>query len=107
MPYYGDLHLPYTSLISFLQLQEHSRTPVLTYVPAEVLSSTPVPTSMFPRTYSVYPFLSPRSPPWTMNTSGAFRIRRVGEWLGSNASEELQKTGGLAEGNGHFLTSVE
>jgi hypothetical protein len=80
---------------------------VLTYVPAEIASSSELPTSMFPHTYSVYPFMYPRSLPWTMNTSGAFRIRRVGEWLGSSPGEELQRTGGLAAGNGHLLASVE
>jgi hypothetical protein len=42
-----------------------------------------------------------------MNTSGAFRMRRVGEWLASNATEEVQKTGGLAEGRGHILATDE
>jgi hypothetical protein len=42
-----------------------------------------------------------------MNSSGAFRIRRVGEWLGTSQGENVQKTGGLAEGRGRLLTTSE
>jgi hypothetical protein len=55
----------------------------------------------------MYPFMSPRSLPWTMNASGAFRIRRVGEWLGTNSSEDVEKTGGLAEGKGRIVDADE
>ncbi len=59
---------------------------------------------MFPHTYSLYPFLSPRSVPWTSSGGGSFRIRRVGEWLGINSREDLLKSGGLAMGRGTVLT---
>jgi hypothetical protein len=42
-----------------------------------------------------------------MNTSGAFRIRRISEWLGSSANEDILRTGGLAEGRGRLLNIDE
>lgn len=42
-----------------------------------------------------------------MNTSGTFRLRRVGEWLSTDVREDLRSTGGLAKGNGHFLNVSE
>ncbi|KAK0478525.1 hypothetical protein IW261DRAFT_1483897, partial [Armillaria novae-zelandiae] len=77
---------------------------VLVHIPPGIPSSTPVPLSMFPHTYSLYPFLSPRSMPWTSSGGGSFRIRRVGEWLGINSREDLLKSGGLAMGRGTVLT---
>jgi len=79
----------------------------LSYLPSEVSELTSVQTLDFPHSYALYPFLSPRSLPWTMNTSGTFRIRRVGEWLGRNAGENIAATGGLAAGRGRVLTSLE
>lgn len=77
----------------------------LAYLPsAQLVFSAPV--TMFPRTYSLYPFLSPRSLPWTMNTGGAFRARRVGEWLSHN-SENIEATGGLAGGNGRIISASQ
>ncbi|KAI6132741.1 hypothetical protein EV401DRAFT_2253645 [Pisolithus croceorrhizus] len=52
--------------------------------------------------YSVYPFLSPTPFPWTMHTSGAFRIRRTADWLGVNSQEDITKRGGLFNNEGRF-----
>ncbi|KDQ63655.1 hypothetical protein JAAARDRAFT_169728 [Jaapia argillacea MUCL 33604] len=84
--------------------QDASSTPLLSYLPADVPDTTPIPTSLFPRTYSLYPFLSPRALPWTMATNGAFRVRKVGEWLSTDTIEDLERTGGLAAGQGQLLT---
>lgn len=83
-----------------------SHPPIVSYLPSE-MSNSSVPAVMFPRTYSLYPFLSPRSLPWTINIAGAFRVRRVGEWLGHPTSEDIRATGGLAGGNGHMLTAAQ
>ncbi|OCH96202.1 hypothetical protein OBBRIDRAFT_883448 [Obba rivulosa] len=88
------------------ELNESARTPILAYAPASK-SSESVPALLFPRTYSMYPFLSPRLLPWTMNTSGAFRVRRVGEWLKQGAVEHIHITGGLAGGMGRILTPTQ
>ena len=39
-----------------------------------------------------------------MTPGGAFRVRRVGEWLGVEGTENIQTTGGLAGGAGQYLT---
>jgi hypothetical protein len=39
-----------------------------------------------------------------MKSGGAFRIRRVFEWLGTDGHENTRITGGLAEGNGRILS---
>lgn len=39
-----------------------------------------------------------------MKTGGAFRIRRVVEWLGVGGHEDVQETGGLAGGRGRLLS---
>ncbi|KAI0931918.1 hypothetical protein AcV5_004709 [Taiwanofungus camphoratus] len=88
------------------ELDMGSHPPIVSYLPSE-MSNSSVPAVMFPRTYSVYPFLSPRSLPWTINIAGAFRVRRVGEWLGHPTSEDIRATGGLAGGNGHMLTAAQ
>jgi hypothetical protein len=90
-----------------MKVQQRPSTPLLSYIPLGLPSSTPVPTALFPHTYALFPFLVPRSFPWTMNVGGAFRIRRVGEWLGIDSNEDVQSTGGLAEGKGHILTTLE
>ncbi|KAJ7837507.1 hypothetical protein B0H14DRAFT_1095576 [Mycena olivaceomarginata] len=54
--------------------------------------------------YALYPFLSPRSLPWTVNASGVFRVRRVENFLSTGASEDLKKTGGLLMGRGRLIT---
>ncbi|KAH9947903.1 hypothetical protein B0H21DRAFT_736078 [Amylocystis lapponica] len=88
------------------ELNQNSRAPLLSYIPNKT-SSAPTPASIHPQTFSLYPFLSPRSLPWTMNTGGAFRVRRVGEWLGSGFGEDLENAEGLAGGNGQVLTTTQ
>ncbi|KAJ7631104.1 hypothetical protein FB45DRAFT_557025 [Roridomyces roridus] len=75
------------------------------HLPPSVASSSPVPVATtYPNIYSLYPFLSPRDLPWTAGASGVFRLRRVEEWFGTGASENLNKTGGLVMGRGHTIT---
>ena len=62
---------------------------------------------MYPHSYALYPYFSPRSLPFTMHTSGSFRIRRVGEWLEADSREDVRKTGGLAGGDAHITTVDE
>ncbi|KAF8216116.1 hypothetical protein K438DRAFT_1800095 [Mycena galopus ATCC 62051] len=57
----------------------------------------------FPHDYALYPFLSPHSLPWTVNAGGAFRVRRVEDFLGTGTSENLKKTGGLLMGRGRMI----
>ncbi|KAH7911939.1 hypothetical protein BJ138DRAFT_1062086 [Hygrophoropsis aurantiaca] len=85
----------------------NSTPSILCYAPCEVKNFAPVPISMFPDTYSVYPFVSPRSLPWTMTAGGTFRIRRVGEWLGADTYENICKTGGLAAGEGRIMDKAQ
>ena len=74
---------------------------LISYLPAGVRSTSTIPQLLNPYLYAMYPFLSPRTLPWYMNTSGAFRIRRVGEWLtNTTKGENLQDTKGLAGGMG-------
>jgi hypothetical protein len=80
---------------------------LLSYLPTGVAISSTAPRVLFPHTYSVFPFLSPRSLPWTMKSGGAFRIRRVIEWLGAQSHEDIQATGGLAGGKGRILSIDE
>ncbi|KIP12467.1 hypothetical protein PHLGIDRAFT_124010 [Phlebiopsis gigantea 11061_1 CR5-6] len=78
--------------------------PLISYLPAGVPSISTIPEILSPYMYAMYPFLSPRTLPWYMNTSGAFRIRRVGEWLTSTTKgENIKATGGLAGGEGTVL----
>ncbi|KAF7347747.1 hypothetical protein MVEN_01532100 [Mycena venus] len=63
-----------------------------------------VASTAFPHDYALYPFLSPRSLPWTVNTSGVFRVKRVEDFLGTGAAEDLRKTGGLLMGRGRLVT---
>ncbi|KZT05899.1 uncharacterized protein LAESUDRAFT_654686 [Laetiporus sulphureus 93-53] len=78
----------------------------LAYIPTSKVESEP-PVMLFPSTYSLYPFLSPRPLPWTMNTSGAFRVRRVSERLGGGYGEDIQATGGLAGEKGRIFTMAQ
>ncbi|KAK7049570.1 hypothetical protein VNI00_005601 [Paramarasmius palmivorus] len=77
--------------------------PLVAHVPPGVRSDTPIPMSLFPHTYALYPFLSARAIPWALDAKAAFRLRRVGEWLGIESTENIQKTGGLALGRGNIL----
>lgn len=42
--------------------------------------------------------------PWTMNVTGAFRVRKVGEWLTRGQGEDIERTGGLAGGKGQVYS---
>ena len=42
-----------------------------------------------------------------MIKGGSFRIRRVADWLGAAAAEDISKTGGLARGQGKVVTKAE
>ncbi|RDX50400.1 hypothetical protein OH76DRAFT_1380349 [Lentinus brumalis] len=86
------------------EIVESSRTPVLAHLPPGTATHAEQPLVMFPHTYALYPYLSPRPLPLTMNTSGTFRLRRVGEWLKSGFEEDVESTGGLASEQGHVLT---
>ncbi|KAF8898633.1 hypothetical protein BD779DRAFT_1484892 [Infundibulicybe gibba] len=55
-----------------------AQVPLYFSVPTEHPSPTP---NSSRNTYSMYPFLSPQSLPWTTSTGPVFRIRKVGEWL--------------------------
>lgn len=82
-------------------------SPLLCYVPAKATLEHSVAPSFMPHTYSIYPFLSPRSLPWTMMKGASFRVRRVADWLGGTAVEDTTKTGGLAGGQGKMVTKTE
>lgn len=82
-------------------------SPILCYVPTKAKLEHSVVPSFMPHTYSVYPFLSPRSLPWTMMKGGSFRVRRVADWLGAAATEDTTKTGGLAGSQGKVVTKTE
>ncbi|KZP31227.1 hypothetical protein FIBSPDRAFT_945253 [Athelia psychrophila] len=84
---------------SAFESTEALRTALISYLP----TSNAVSVALSPPKYSLYPFLSPRPLPWTMKTGGAFRIRRVAEWLGSDNQEDTLTTGGLAEGKGQIF----
>lgn len=81
-----------------------SHTPLVSYLPADVPLTSEIPDIVSPYAYALYPFLSPRALPWYMNTAGAFRVRRVGEWLTRSKGEDLEKTGGLVQGQGKLVT---
>ncbi|KAJ7597143.1 hypothetical protein C8J56DRAFT_919326 [Mycena floridula] len=102
-----DLAVRLTTRASCEVQDEIGQAVVFAYIPPGVPSSTPVPLSLFPHTYSLYPFAMTRPLPWTLNPGSVFRIRRVGEWLGLSATEDVQKTGGLADGKGHILNLEE
>jgi hypothetical protein len=42
-----------------------------------------------------------------MMKGGSFRVRRVADWLGAAATEDMTKTGGLAGGQGKVVTKTE
>ncbi|KAF9069149.1 hypothetical protein BDP27DRAFT_1326087 [Rhodocollybia butyracea] len=80
---------------------------ILAYIPPDSPALAPVPVSLFPRSYALYPFLSSRSLPWNVHASGAFRARKVAEWIGVNLMEDVQKSGGLELGRGRVLDLEE
>ncbi|CAL1695351.1 unnamed protein product [Somion occarium] len=84
------------------ELYVSSHIPSLSYKPPESAASHLL--SSAPHAYSLYPFLSPRTLPWTMNTNGAFRFRKVGEWLVQAQGEDLERTGGLAGSRGKLYS---
>ncbi len=90
-----------------LQIEESMHTPLLTHLPAGTAAHQSRPLVLYPHAYAFYPYLSPRPLPVIMNTSGAFRLRRVGEWLKSGYQEDVDSTGGLAAEKGHILTESE
>ncbi|KAI9060624.1 hypothetical protein FKP32DRAFT_1656045 [Trametes sanguinea] len=84
------------------ELEETSQVPLLTYLPPGAGEL-----AVYQNNYALYPFMSPRSLPFTMNTDGTFRLRRVGEWLTSDFREDVRKTGGLSGGDGDIVTISE
>ncbi|KAJ4001041.1 hypothetical protein F5050DRAFT_1727364 [Lentinula boryana] len=80
---------------------------ILVHIPPDAPLSTPVPSALFPLSYALYPFLSSRSLHWNDNASGAFRARKVAEWIGFNSMEDVQKSGGLELGRGQILDMEE
>ncbi|KIJ57886.1 hypothetical protein HYDPIDRAFT_34700 [Hydnomerulius pinastri MD-312] len=83
-----------------------AQTSTICYNPPSVKTDSPVPIAM-PHNYSLYPFMTPNSFPWTMNTGGAFRVRRVTDWLGVSSYEDIAKTGGLANNSGRLSGPAE
>ncbi|KAI0331950.1 hypothetical protein GY45DRAFT_1299916 [Cubamyces sp. BRFM 1775] len=84
------------------ELEESARIPLLTYLPPGESAL-----AIYPHSYALYPYLSPRSLPFTMHTGGSFRIRRVGEWLQLDSREDVRRTGGLAGSDAHITTVDE
>lgn len=79
-----------------------SSVPLVSYLPAGTPLSDDNDTSV---NYALYPFLSTRALPWFMNTAGAFRVRRVGDWLYSSQREQIERTGGLSGERGQLYFS--
>lgn len=94
-------------LTSLPQLNQRLQQSRLVYLPPEQ-PEAPYSIITSPNDYSLYPFLSPRPLPWTMNAGGVFRIRRVGKWFGHGQFEPMHKTrGGLADSGGRFETTMK
>ncbi|KAF5390298.1 hypothetical protein D9757_002832 [Collybiopsis confluens] len=89
------------------EMETKSRGTILAHIPPNAPLSSSVPLSLFPHHYALYPFVSSRSLPWNINASGAFRARKVAEWIGSNSTEDVQKSGGLELGRGRTLDMEE
>ena len=72
---------------------------MLAYLPVSVTHSTYLtdPLAMFPREYALYPYYSPRELPFSMNNTGTFRLRRVGEWLSGGFREDLDTAEGRTQ----------
>ncbi|KAJ3719814.1 hypothetical protein C8R42DRAFT_671864 [Lentinula raphanica] len=88
-------------------LESATGSSILIHKPPELSSSAAVPPSIFPLNYALYPFLSSRSLPWNINAGGAFRARKVSEWIGVSSIEDVQKSGGLEIGRGRILDMKE
>lgn len=82
-------------------------TPILTYIPPGAATTQVEQLVMFPHDYALFPYLSPRPLPFTMNTSGTFRLRRAAQWLAADFRERIEHTGGLQGGKGHILIGSE
>ncbi|KAJ4486265.1 hypothetical protein J3R30DRAFT_3697765 [Lentinula aciculospora] len=88
-------------------LESQTGSSILAHIPPEAPLSMPIPLAMFPFSYALYPFLSSRSLPWNINANGAFRARKVAEWIGINSMEDVQKSGGLELGRGQIIDMEE
>lgn len=88
-PSHEDQSCPYLPQIG-------SVNQLVSYRPPEYDNPSVLPTLSPLQAYSLYPFMSPHSLPWQINTSGTFRWRRVGDWLGIDQVENVKETGGLA-----------
>ncbi|RPD81969.1 hypothetical protein L226DRAFT_528177 [Lentinus tigrinus ALCF2SS1-7] len=86
---------------------ENWQTPVLAHLPPGSATNAKQPLVMFRHSYALYPYMSPRPLPLTLNPGSTFRMRRVGEWLKSGFEEDVNITGGLASEQGHILTENE
>ncbi|KIK71110.1 hypothetical protein GYMLUDRAFT_315720 [Collybiopsis luxurians FD-317 M1] len=80
---------------------------ILAYIPPDAPMLNPVSLSLFPHHYALYPLLSSHSLPWNVNASGAFRTRKVTEWIGTSSLEDVQKSGGLELGRGRIIDMGE
>ncbi|KIK99035.1 hypothetical protein PAXRUDRAFT_823202 [Paxillus rubicundulus Ve08.2h10] len=83
-----------------------ARSSIVCYNPPGTKSNSPMQIAM-PHKYSVYPFLTPSTSPWTMNPGSTFRIRRVADWLGVDSYEDIAKTGGLVDNYSRLLNLAE
>ena len=61
---------------------------------------------MYPQAYALYPYLSPRQMPLTINQHHTFRVRRVDEWL-TAGFRDFGKSEGLAEGEDRIFSEDE
>ncbi|KAJ6503426.1 hypothetical protein C8R47DRAFT_1106099 [Mycena vitilis] len=84
--------------------EENESKPTQSFFHVPPSAPSPSPVSPFVHEYALYPFLTPRSLPWTVSASGVFRVRRVEDWLSAGSSEDPKKTGGLTSGRGHMVT---
>ncbi|TDL28369.1 hypothetical protein BD410DRAFT_780867 [Rickenella mellea] len=73
----------------------------LAFLPEDPTYSTSP--SIIPSAYALYPFLPQRSIPWTMKVGGAFRVRKVSEWLGEDLGEEVRRNGGISVSRGRII----
>ncbi|KAI0348421.1 hypothetical protein BDW22DRAFT_1424598 [Trametopsis cervina] len=80
------------------------RVPVVTHLTESSIESVSPSDEEAPKTYALYPFLSPRALPWVMDASGIFRVRRVVDWLLSPASVIAGEVG-LAQGSGTVIAA--